>query len=456
MKQTLSLLMTAVLLASAAALLSPYVKRHHETGPASTPQSAEGALTLELVSTHGLVSTTGSEVAVKVDVTARADEHSRAETPVAMALVLDRSGSMEGEKMQQLKRAAQSLVDRMRDGDRLALVDFSSDVHQVSLKRLDPEARKEFKRVIEGIVANGGTNISDALAAAQRVFLEASSEGTFARRVVLISDGLPTEGLTSPEVLAGTCRTMHGQGLTVSALGVGLDFNSRLMQSMAGEGGGFSGFLEKGAQLDEVLDKELQEARSAAYHQVALNLRLPEGVELLDVSGRQWQRAFGGAQVPLPDLAPGATAQVFVRLKVHPEDSAASMSLVQATLGWVSETGAQASPTLTLAAGVTDDPERANESRVEAVYTAAVRAMGSVQLLAAAEAFERGDQASALSLLDSARGLFGQSADALAGETEVLRRTEHSFRHAKGDEAKRVSKDLESKSLRDFGVHNGY
>jgi Ca-activated chloride channel family protein len=106
---------------------------------------------------------------------------------------------------------------------------------------------------------------------------------------------------------------------------------------------------------------------------------------------------------------------------------------------------------------VVEDEATVTASRDEAVYSRGIGAVGSLKLVAAAAAWERGDTAGATSLLDNARALFGMSADALAGQAEVdsVRR---SMKGSMGTtERRELARGLEKKKLTDFGKENeGY
>jgi Ca-activated chloride channel family protein len=105
---------------------------------------------------------------------------------------------------------------------------------------------------------------------------------------------------------------------------------------------------------------------------------------------------------------------------------------------------------------VVEDLAEVTASRDEAVYSRGIGAVGSLRLVAAAAAYERGDVAGASSLLDNARALFGMSADALAGEAEVAN-VRSAFGNASASQRKELARGLEKKKLTNFGLENqGY
>lgn len=383
------------------------------------------------------------------ELTVTLDEDLPAAERVSMAVVLDRSGSMSGAKMDDARRAVHRLIDRLSDGDELALVSFSSDVTPGELVRIDAEQRARLHRELDALVASGGTNVEAGLNAGQRALSYAKG----APRLVLISDGQPTEGQVVPEVLRAMVQRIH-QGVTVSALGVGTDYDGQLLSRLAEAGGGMVGHLTDSATLDEVLGLELSAARTAAARNVSLDLQLVNA-DVVDVPGRTWESTGPRTlRISLADLRPHVPTRVMVNLRPGVGLEWGDEVRVNAQVQWRFGGDAGRRSSLAVALPVVDTLDEGQ--RDEALFARGVSALANVRLLAAASAYERGDDATASGILDEARGLFGMSADALAGqtETESLRRQ---YGSARGEERKLLGKGLQKKSLATFGRENeGY
>src|SRR5206468_7602583 len=140
---------------------------------------------------------------------------------VNLAVVLDRSGSMAGEKLENARRAAHELVDRLNEKDRLAFVTFGSNVTPLFPSTpCSGEAKAQMHRAIDKIYDMGGTNLSGGLEAGLREVKAHAGEYPV-NRVVLISDGEANEGVTSHEGLVAISRHALRSGVSVTALGVG-------------------------------------------------------------------------------------------------------------------------------------------------------------------------------------------------------------------------------------------
>ncbi len=447
------------LLLGAAGLLLLGAVGATSTKPRSTPlqpkpvstESVDGTVKLEARTSHGSVQAPGSEVFAELTVTLLGA--AKPAERVSLALALDHSGSMAGEKLASAKNAAHRLVDLLGDSDELALVSFGSDVTATPLTRTDAEGRAALHRAVDRMEASGGTFISGALQRAGAALDQAAG----ARRIVLVSDGQPTLGLQG-EALARHAEALHRQGNTVTALGVGADYDGVLMQHLAEVGGGMYGYLQDAATLEEVLALEVSAARLTVARNVELQLDAGD-FEVLDSPGRHVERRANDtgdrAVLSLTDLRPGVPTQVLLRLRSRPrrEGEAAQFA---ATVTWRPLEGSDQRTRVSVALPVVDSDQAFAATRDEAIFARGVSAEGQQQLVAAAQAYERGDVSTAGSLFDGAKRLFGMSADALAGQDQV-ERVRRDYFQASPVERKGLTRSLEKKSLSTFGKGNeGY
>jgi Ca-activated chloride channel family protein len=166
------------------------------------PQQAGDALKLSAaLSDPYLVLGGQREAFLKIDLDAvRREGTDRA--AVNLAIVLDRSGSMAGEKIEQCRRAARHLVQQLDGRDRFALISFGSDVTQVISSTLaTPAAKQQMLSAIDGIVETGGTNLSGGLEAGLAELIAYRSQYNVSR-IILLSDGQANEGISDPRGLA--------------------------------------------------------------------------------------------------------------------------------------------------------------------------------------------------------------------------------------------------------------
>jgi Ca-activated chloride channel homolog len=394
-----------------------------------------------------------STVYLDTNVLAAQSELKPTRVPVNLALALDRSGSMSGNKLEQAKRAAQALVGALTDGDRLAVISFGSDVTVYPSTRIDASTRAELLRWIGGIQDSGGTNISGALEAASEQ-LRRSREGYKVSRVILLSDGQPTEGRTSAAELKDLVAAARRDDITTSAFGVGLDFNSRLMSDLAGAGAGNYAFIEDANHLAPMFEKDLLNAAATLARNVELELRPKAGVALADVPGHEWRSTGSGYRVPLYDFAGGQTAQALLRLDLTGVPAEGHFAFGELVLRFVrvSDGTVQEVPVAFSAEATSSSSEV--QAHSDALMVETVQKMEvAKQLASAAAAYESGDRDKAVSIFDGIRRQFGMSADALAGDD--LTAVQGRMRQG-GSTGAAEAKQLTNKTMKSFGQNNTY
>ncbi len=233
----------------------------------------------------------------------------------AVALVIDRSGSMADEKIRQARRAAKMLVSRLGDRDQIAIVTYSSDYAvDLPLTRLEGR-RNHINRVIDEILDGGGTNLSGGLQAGLKALRP--SQPDVARRLILLSDGNANQGITDPTAIGDIAARARRSGVTITTLGVGVDFNEDLMTLVAQSGGGGYYYARSGAAIADAFEKELDGLKALTARQVELSIELPPGVRISEVFGYRTEVSGGRIIVPVGDMASGEKRRVILTLAVE-------------------------------------------------------------------------------------------------------------------------------------------
>jgi Ca-activated chloride channel family protein len=203
-------------------------------------------------------------------------------TPRDITLVLDVSGSMQGQKMSQARAAGHQLLQTLRPEDRFRLIDFSTDVHTFrdDFVRATPENLRAARRYLDDLEATGSTNIEAALREAMRI--EPDRERL--PLVLFVTDGAPTVGERDPVRLADLARRdSRGQRPRVFSFGVGADVNVTLLEQLAIEGRGTSQFVRPEESVERsvalvaarLVDPVLTDVRVSATGNISFNRMLP-------------------------------------------------------------------------------------------------------------------------------------------------------------------------------------
>lgn len=306
-----------------------------------------------------------AEIRMAADPRGAADGESR---PVAMALVLDVSGSMEGEKLAQARESLLEVVRQMRDTDRVSLVTYSDAARVVQPLARVRDVRAQLQVTIPTITVEGGTNIPAGLMMGAQTLSDAP-EGTV-RRVVLMSDGRDGSG-RNLEDIAQDLRARADQGVTLSSLGVGSDYDERYMSRLADAGRGNYEFLRDGAQLRAFLGRELREATSTTVERAVAEVTLPDGWRLVHAYGAEPQVSGRTVRLPVGALFEGDERRLVLDLAVDaPAAGTLSAGSLRAGASWraVPEARDVEVDAGALALGVTATDAEALASRDPAVY----------------------------------------------------------------------------------------
>lgn len=214
---------------------------------------------------------------IKVEPRGNALEKERA--PLALALVIDTSGSMQGEPIQHVLRSCEILAQLLGEKDQLAIVTFSTNAGvRCGLTTVSDAGRLQIARSISGVTADGSTNMHGGIEVAAGVLMTAPQG--LRRVMVVMSDGQPNIGLQTATDLANYVR---GLGLAVSTLGFGLHHDENVMDAIATAGSG------RYAYIPDPITARVDLARAALAHggivadKLELKLAPADGVELLRV-----------------------------------------------------------------------------------------------------------------------------------------------------------------------------
>jgi Ca-activated chloride channel family protein len=377
------------------------------------PVGAPGSLSLTGRLSHPYLVPGTSDVFATLEVTA-VDVPGSKRAPVNLALVIDRSGSMAGGKLASAKRAASHLVDLLDEHDRLSVVHYGSDVEAMGGVFATPENKVRLKRYIANIFEGGGTNIGDGLAAGQAHINRARSDFRV-NRLLLLSDGQPTVGVTSPSGLAAIVRRVRDSGVSVTSLGVGADFNEDLMQRLADVGGGSYGFISDWNSMTALFEKDLQQAGTMVARTATLSFKLPPGITFVEAYGRPTSQAGDTVTVTLPDFSARQVEKVVVHLRATPGVRSGAVDVAAFQLAYTDLlTEKAADARLALSAMVTEDGTLAAARRDKVAFVAATKARAAVNYKRAAEAIDRGDYGGAQQALRANEQVFFE-AEAIAG-----------------------------------------
>ena len=170
-----------------------------------------------------------------------------------VVFVVDRSGSMSGQKIEQAKGALRAVLNNLREGDLFNIVAYDSEVESFrpELQRFDDTTRQAALGYVSGLYAGGSTNIDGAL----KVALTQLQDDTRPNYVIFLTDGLPTAGVTNEAQIAQLAQDRNKVRARIFAFGVGYDVNSRLLDKLARSGFGQSEYVRPNEDIEAHVSK---------------------------------------------------------------------------------------------------------------------------------------------------------------------------------------------------------
>lgn len=210
-----------------------------------------------------------------------------------LIFVLDTSGSMEGEKIDQAKAALTFVLDHLNEADRFAIVVFNSAVTTYAESLRPASERAAARAYVQGLSAGGSTDIDGAL---QRA-LQLVDEGSGRPQVILfLTDGLPTVGEQDPARILANVRARAGKSIRLFPFGVGYDVNSVLLDSLSQENHGASAYVLPGENLEERVSAFYNKIDSPVLAGLSLDLG---DITILDTYPNPLPDLFLGSQLVL-------------------------------------------------------------------------------------------------------------------------------------------------------------
>jgi len=250
------------------------------------------------------------------DVAAGVVESDRRRHPLNLCVVLDRSTSMQGSRLEQTKAAAQRMIDSLSDVDTLGIVAYSDRAEVVwpSLPLTDPI---KAKAKISAIQASGGTEILQGLLAGLAE-IEKHRRAYAVNHLILLTDG-QTYGDEDRCLATAELAAQHRVG--ISAMGIGEDWNDTLLDAIATRSGGLSHYIASTGEIQHFLRERLQGLSSAYADNVRLIFKPIAGTRLksaFKLAPYIERLPFDGEALPLGSLQSDTSISGIIELVVGP------------------------------------------------------------------------------------------------------------------------------------------
>lgn len=232
-------------------------------------------------------------------------------TPLNLALVIDRSGSMAGSKLEEAKRCVIDLVERMNLLDKVGLVQYDNTIDTVMPLTAVEQARGVLTAMVSCITAGENTNLHAGWLRGSEM-LAPKAGGDEACHVILLSDGQANEGVVDTTAICHQVAALAGAGVTTTTVGLGVDFNEELMTAMAKAGQGNAHYGERAIDLAETFEAEIGMLSQLQWRSVEFSVTQgPSEFEVLNA----YERTPSGWR--LPSVAMGSECWVLLRIPLQ-------------------------------------------------------------------------------------------------------------------------------------------
>lgn len=276
--------------------------------------------------------------------------------PVNVAIVLDKSGSMSGQKIEKAKEAAMMVLERLNRDDIVSVIAYSNTV-EVLVPATKMSNRRGMRSAIRGLTAGGSTALFAGVskgAAEVRKFLRRNR----VNRVILLSDGIANVGPSSPGELGSLGSALIEEGISVTTIGLGLDYNEDLLTRLAYKSDGNHAFAQTAHDLARIFKYEFGDVLSVAAQEVVVRIDCARGIRPVRVLGREADIAGRRVTASINQLYSGQEKYILLEVEIPASAprSVREVATVSVTYANMS-TNTTDRLTSTVAARFTDSPK---------------------------------------------------------------------------------------------------
>ena len=296
---------------------------------AGSPTLAAPLLNLNLSLDRDVLPAEQHETAIiKVSLEVPAIPRETARPPVNLTLILDRSGSMSGDKIIKAREAAITALRLLGPQDLFSMVIYDHNIQTL----IPPQSAANTERIEAQImrIRTGGNTALFGAVSQGAAEIRKNLGGKFVHRAILLSDGLANVGPSTPADLARLGAALLKEGLSVTTIGIGNGFNEDLMAGLADRSDGNHYFVESSVDLPRIFATELGDVLSIAARRITIELETPTGVRPLRIIGREGRISDNRVEIHLNQLYGGQEKYALIEVEVKPGQAEQILKIAQA------------------------------------------------------------------------------------------------------------------------------
>ncbi|EBS7636378.1 VWA domain-containing protein [Salmonella enterica] len=244
-------------------------------------------------------------------------------SPINLALVIDRSGSMGGDRIEQATEAAVMAVNTLSAEDTLSVVIYDDVVDVIVPAAKLNNKEKLISQIRKRLTARGGTAL---FAGVSRGIKETSKylDKAHVNRIILLSDGQANVGPSSTSELAELGKIAASKGIAITTMGIGEGYNEDLMAAIAQYSDGNHVFVQSTDALEKAFEHEFGDVMSVVAQDVVVEIKVADNVKPLRLLGREGDIHENMVTVKLNQLY--ANQEKYVMLELLPVKGSAAQS----------------------------------------------------------------------------------------------------------------------------------
>lgn len=358
-----------------------------------------GELCVSVLFDKDKLSNSGGDVFALISMTAPEIEQTQQRVPLNISACIDVSGSMNGDKIVNVKKALNKMIQHLTDKDVMGVVAFNGMARDVFPPcAMTQENKDKAKKVINDIYANGGTNLSSGL------FMSAGqlkvNKGDYINRILVFSDGEANEGIQDVNILSENMKEYLVKS-SLSTFGFGSDYAVDMMQKLANTGKGNTYHIQTAENIPSAFAKELGGLLSVFAQNIEASITLPEGVTISD----NFSEEFGKGNIfNINDIYSQESRNILLKLKAEAGigTKTVRVAVTYNDIVLKSQAGLSASNTFELVEKALETPEKDINKKVAEQIVIHVSAKAQASAIRFANS---GDYINARLSLDTARGL---------------------------------------------------
>jgi len=348
------------------------------------PSTISRVLQFDAVPSHRQVRATETSrdhvllrVSPSADAAATLDARAAGMPRLNIAVVMDRSGSMEGSGLEQAKRACSTLLDMLRPDDTLTVIAYSETADLV-LPARHITNKALIRETLSSIKSGTTTNLLLGLRAAAQQLMSVKDNRTL-NRIFLVTDGEPAAGVKEYAAIMTAASDLAGRGITITTFGLGTDYEEELLAGIAERAGGNYYHVPEPGLIAAAFEREFRQTTQVCARNLRLRLHPSRGVNILRVFGRDAVYTPTCVELTLSDLERNRSIELVCELEFT-QRPAAQYRVLRAELLY-DDTGTLCPERLTCELTYEFVAADASVDEANSLTTAAVEIASAIQIL---------------------------------------------------------------------------